>query len=140
MNKLLLLFLFCLFFQKSHCVKIEKSTICKELTCFLINQNKISKKDTVGVDPSSLILLFNILYDESLELMSDFSIYGFNKVGLEDDIDYLLIKVNQTYAIFKSNDILTIFTYLTEKSKFYPLVVNEKRLVRNSNLRFNTLS
>jgi hypothetical protein len=102
--------------------------IYRELSSFLVSENKIQAKDTIGIDPFLLLYISNILEDNEANLHDSFGVYVFNKLGLHDDINYILIKRDDSYAIFKENDPLSIFTYLFEIKEKYPQTLDSVRL------------
>ena len=100
--------------------------IYHELCSFLISENKILAKDTIGTDSFSLLYISDILEDNKANLEDSLGVYVFNKIGIQDDINYILIKSNNSYAVFKENDPLSIFIYLFTIKEKYPLILNSE--------------
>ncbi len=126
MIRTILLFITCfLCFESIHCSETD-IFIYRELNSFLISENKIQAKDTIGIDPSSLLYFSNLLEDNGVNLLDSFGIYVFNKIGLEDDVNYILIKRDNSFAVFKENDLLTIITYLFSIKEKYPQILNSE--------------
>ena len=125
-RKILIPVIFFLCFENLHCAEIDDS-IYRDLCSFLVSENKIEAKDTVGIEPSEFIRIYDILRGDKVNLNDKFGIFLFNRIGY-DHLVYILIKKDYTYAVFRENDPILILKYLFLKIEECPQIVSPEDL------------
>lgn len=120
MRKIILSIFLCLA-TNAYC--ISNNEIIKSLCDFLVSEGVMLANDTVtGGKPSIYV---EELINRGNDFSQHFGVYLFNYIGAYDFINYILIKENKNYWIYKENSPLKVVSHLLSINEQSPTLLSD---------------
>ena len=113
MKKNIVLMLLCLTANAYSISNNDK--MIKSLCDFLVSEGAISVNDTITDGEPSVYV--EELLNKGKDFSQHFGVYLFNYIGAYDFINYILIKENENYWIYKENNTLHIISHILNINK-----------------------
>lgn len=102
---------------------ISNDKMMKSLCDFLVSEGVMLKNDTVTGGGSSVYV--EELINGGNDFSQHFGVYLFNYIGAYDFINYILIKENKKYWIYKENSPLKVISHLLNINEQSPTLLSD---------------
>jgi len=101
----------------------NNNIVIESLCDFLVKEGLINDSD-ITLSKVKIVKVEELLHGGK-DLSRPFGVYVFNKMGAYDFIDYVLIKSNEDYWIYKENNASSIISHLLSINKAFPSLLSD---------------